>query len=432
MSGWRTSALRMLLLPAAVLLFFMPPAVPQEGEPIKVGTSLPLTGGRSVNGEKHRKGFVTCVEMINERGGLLGRPVELIVSDNRSDAGTAIAQYERLINVDKVDLIFGTFSSALTYPVSAVTNKYNMVLPVPSGGSLRIWTQGFPHIFYFQQNNGEYLGRSISMLINESLSKEERPRTAAVVGAEDDIANSITAGLLGEKIQNPGGDVLLDLAPGWLADADVKLVYQEQWPEEGFSDWLTIANNVKRSGAELVISLGSSPEEAVQFVRALKTVKASPKMIYLNQGTQREYKEGLGDAAEGTLHTGSWQANVPWIGLIAGEEISNQRYQELFQARWGTAADEDSTIPFAACQGMEQAVRATGTTDNLELSKWLHARTKEDPVRTVLGPFAWDERGVTKDRSSLVTQWQGSELKLVFPTDEFEGAADLVYPKPPM
>jgi branched-chain amino acid transport system substrate-binding protein len=276
--------------------------------------------------------------MINEKGGLLGRPVELIVSDNRSDPGTAIAQYERLINVDQVDLIFGTFSSALTYPISAVTDKYNMVLPVPSGGSLRIWTQGFPHIFYFQQNNGEYLGRSVSMLINERLSEDERPKTAAIVGAEDDIANSITAGLMGEKIQNPGGDVLLDLAPGWLADAGVEVVYHEKWPEEGFSDWLTIANNIKRSEAELVISLGSSPEEAAQIVRALQTVKATPKMIYLNQGTQSEYKEGLGDAAEGTLHTGSWQENVPWIGLIAGEEISNQEYQEVFQERWDVAA----------------------------------------------------------------------------------------------
>ena len=431
MPHWLQYTARILIAPVALgMLATAAPA--QQGEAIKIGTSLPLTGGRSVNGEKHRKGFVLCVEMINEKGGLLDRPVELVVSDNRSDAATAIAQYERLINEDQVDLIFGTFSSALTYPVSAVTNKYNMVLPVPSGGSLRIWTQGYPHIFYFQQNNGEYLGQSISMLINERLSPEERPKTAAIVGAEDDIANSISAGLMGLQIQNPGGDVLLDLAPGFLADAGIEVTYHEKWPEEGFSDWLTIANNIKRSEAELVIGLGSSPEEAVQLMRALKTVQAKPKMIYLSQGTQHEYKEGLGDAAEGTLHTGSWQSDVPWIGLLAGEEISNQEYQELFLERWDTPADEDSAIPFAACQGIEQAVRATGTTDNLVLSEWLHARTKEDPVRTVLGPFQWDERGVTKDRSSLVTQWQGDELKLVFPTDEFEGAADLVYPKPEM
>ena len=62
------------------------------------------------------------------------------------------------------------------------------------GGSLKIWVQGFKHIFYFQQNNGEYLGRSIAMLINERLPKADRPTTAAIVGAEDNIANSITAG----------------------------------------------------------------------------------------------------------------------------------------------------------------------------------------------------------------------------------------------
>ncbi len=417
----------LLVMAAAV---FTTTAFAQTGEPIKIGSSLPLTGGKSVNGEKHRKGFVTCVEMINEKGGLLGRPVELIVSDNRSDVGTAIAQYERLINVDKVDLLFGTFSSGLTYPVSSVVNKYNMVLPVPSGGSLKIWTQGYKHIFYFQQNNGEYLGQSITMLINERLSKDQRPKTAAIVGAEDNIANSITAGLMGHQIKNPGGEVMLDMAPGFLNDVGIEVVYHEKWPEEGFSDWLTVANNIKRSNAELVIGLTASPEEAVQLMRALQTVKANPKLVYLSQGTQNEYKEGLGDYAEGSVHTGSWQEDVKWVGLIAGEDISSQDYQKHFLERWGVAADEDAAIPFAACEGMEQAVRATKSLDNLVISDWLHARTKSDPVRTILGPFQWDERGVTKGRASLVMQWQGDKLNLVFPTDEFEGAKDFIYPKP--
>ena len=48
------------------------------------------------------------------------------------------------------------------------------------------------------------------------------------------------------------------------------------------------------------------------------------------------------------------------------------------------------------------------------------------------GPFQWNEWGVTKDRSSLVLQWQGNELNLVFPTGEFEGVKDFIYPKPAM
>ena len=56
-----------------------------QDDPIVIGSSLPLTGNFSVSGEKHQQGFELCVELINEKGGLLDRPVELVISDNRSD-----------------------------------------------------------------------------------------------------------------------------------------------------------------------------------------------------------------------------------------------------------------------------------------------------------------------------------------------------------
>ena len=83
------------------------------------------------------------------------------------------------------------------------------------------------------------------------------------------------------------------------------------------------------------------------------------------------------------------------------------------------------------CQGVEQAVRATGTTDNAKLIEWLHARTAEDPVKTVLGDFYWDERGLPINRVPLMVQWQDQKLEFVYPT---EGMGDLIkpilYPKP--
>ena len=85
---------------------------------------------------------------------------------------------------------------------------------------------------------------------------------------------------------------------------------------------------------------------------------------------------------------------------------------------------------FALCQGMEQAMLGAGTTDNGKMAEWLHARTKSDPVRTVLGPFAWDERGLPKNRPFLVEQWQHGQLKFIYPTDEFEDVAKIEYPKP--
>jgi branched-chain amino acid transport system substrate-binding protein len=399
-------------------------------EPIKIGSSLPLTGNFSVTGEKHQQGFELCVDQINAKGGLLGRQVELIVSDNRSDTETAISQYERLINVDNVDIVFGTFSSKLTFPTSVIVDKYDMILPIPSGGALRIWMQGHEHQFYFQQNAAELFGESIVKMITDLIPEGDRPKTVAVVHSDDFFANGIAAGLLGRTVENPGGGVLVDLAPGYLAEAGIEVVLEEHWPEEGFSDWLNLANSVKQSNAEFVAGLTASAEEAVQLTRALQTVKATPKLLYLSQGTQSEFQEGLGDGANGAIIHASWHEAANWIGMLGGEEYSNSDFLAAFQEKFGEPADEDAAIPFALCQGVEQAVRATETTDNLKLSEWLHARTPEEPVKTILGDFAWDERGLPIDRALLMSQWQDGELKFVYPTGEFEGVSPLIYPKP--
>ena len=65
-----------------------------HAEDLRIGASLPLTGNFSVAGQKHQQGYEHCVSLINEKGGILGRQVELIVSDNRSDPATAINQIE--------------------------------------------------------------------------------------------------------------------------------------------------------------------------------------------------------------------------------------------------------------------------------------------------------------------------------------------------
>lgn len=399
-------------------------------EPLRIGASLPLTGNFSVSGEKHRQGYQLCVDLINERGGVLGRELDLVVSDNRSDAATSINQYERFLNVDGVEAVFGTFSSKLSFPVASLLAKNGMVHPLPAGGALRIYTQGHENLFYFQPNAAEYVGETLSDLIRERIPEAERPKTAAVIHADDFFANGVAAGLLGQSVTDPAdGSVVADLAPGFLAEAGIEPVLVEKWPEEGFNDWLNLANSVKRSGAELVVGLTASAEEAVQLTRALKTVRAEPKLVYFSQGTQAEYAEGVGSAGDGVLVHTSWHKDAPFQSELAGEPFSNADFVAAFEERFGTTPDEDSAIPFAVCQGVEQAIRGAGSTDNAAMGDWLSGRTREAPVRTVLGRFAWDERGLPADKPFLMTQWQAGELNFVYPTDEFEGVAEVSYPK---
>ncbi len=415
---------RLLATTAAVGLV----AAPALAE-IKIGASLPLTGAFSIAGSKHEQGYQLCVDLINEKGGINGEQVELIMSDNRSDPATAINQYERFINVDGVDAVFGTFSSRLTFPVANILAKNGFVHPVPAGGALRIYTQGHENLFYFQPNAAEYVGSSLQSLINDLVPEDDKPASAAVVAADDFFANAVEAGFLGSKVMDPAdGSEVADLAPGYLADAGIEVVYSEKWPEEGFNDWLNLANSIKRSGAELIVALTASAEEAVQLTRALKTVQAEPKMVYYSQGTQSEFYEGTQEASEAILMHTSWHADAPWQGTLAGEPFSNQDFVSAYEAAHGGMPDEDVAIPFAVCQGIEQAIRGAGSADNAAMGEWLSARTADDPVRTILGRFSWDDVGLPVDKPFLVAQWNGGELQFVYPTDEFE-TSPLNHPK---
>jgi branched-chain amino acid transport system substrate-binding protein len=407
-----------------------PEEPPIEAEPIKIGASLPITGGFAINGEKHRDGYQLCVDLINEKGGLLDRPVELIVSDNQSDVETTMAQVERFMNVDDVDLMFGTFSSKLTFPMSSALEQAGMVHPIPSGAALRIYMRGYETPFYFQQKAAEFVGQSPINMIAELVPEGDQPATAALVFADDFFAGSIANGLLGGDVEVEGEDDVVSLAPGLISEAGMELVYEEMWPEEGFSDWITLANTIKESGAEYLFGLTASPDEAIQLVRALETVEYQPKGVYLSQGSQQEFADALGESADGITIHAAWHPAVQWEGLLAGEVYTNQNFQDDFEAKFGRAGDEDEAIPFALCQGIEQAVRATGSTDNAEIIAWLAARTVADPVKTIIGDRYWDEKGLPIDADFVMVQWQDGELAFVYPVGEFPGTSDLVWPKP--
>jgi branched-chain amino acid transport system substrate-binding protein len=400
-------------------------------DPILFAASLPLTGDFAIPGSKHADGYKFCVEEINARGGLLGRPVELKIEDNRSDPEVTVSQVQRQIEVDGADALLGTFSSLLTFPASTVANQADMMYPIPSGAALRIWERGYQNIFYFQQNAAELIGFSpVSMVEYYTAQGVIDPaiETIAIVHADDFFANAIVTGLVGGEVTIPDSDVVVSVE-GYLEPAGIEVVYQEQWPVP-FTDWLTLANAMKNSGAEMVAAATASPDEAISLINAFATVQYNPKLIWMSQGAQSEFEETLGDDANGVTIHAAWHPLADWEGVLAGEPYTNTDFIEGFTASMGRAPDEDEAIPFALCQGVEQAILGVGSTDNVAMAEWMHARTPAEPVKTILGEFVWDERGLPIDRSMIMVQWQDNELAFVYPVGEFEGVVDLVYPKP--
>jgi urea transport system substrate-binding protein len=101
-------------------------------EPIKIGVISPLTGAWTVYGKAHISGFQLAVEEINAAGGVLGRKLEIVIGDSKTEPRIVVEQANRLIRQEKVDLLAGTFSSAERNAAGPVVTQGNKILLYPT------------------------------------------------------------------------------------------------------------------------------------------------------------------------------------------------------------------------------------------------------------------------------------------------------------
>ena len=105
-----------------------------KGEPVKIGLDDPLTGTYAELGKNEQIGCELAIEEINKKGGILGRPVQLLVEDSTSsDTGAAVQKGHKLIDRDKVDFLIGNVNSAMALALGQITNQAN-ILHIVSGG----------------------------------------------------------------------------------------------------------------------------------------------------------------------------------------------------------------------------------------------------------------------------------------------------------
>jgi len=108
-------------------------------QPIRIGVSMALTGKYALQGGYARDGYQLCQTHVNAQGGVLGRPMELVIRDDRSEENTAIGVYEKLIAEDRVDAVLGPYSSPITDAVADVTEKHRKLLIAPLAGTTSLW-----------------------------------------------------------------------------------------------------------------------------------------------------------------------------------------------------------------------------------------------------------------------------------------------------
>ncbi|MGP4098620.1 amino acid ABC transporter substrate-binding protein [Nonomuraea sp. KM90] len=371
----------------------------EASRPVVIGVSLPLTGDFAQPGSEAKRGYEIWRDMVNAKGGVLGRQVELKIVDDASNQDTVVADYTKLITQDKVDLLLGTFSSLLNYPASAVAEKNRMVFVEPAGGAPDMFARGFQYLFFAQPATAP---RQADVFVNwvKSLPEADRPKTAAYPSQDDPFALPVIKSMQ-EQLEALG----------------VKTVYSEVYPADT-TNFQSVAGTLADRKPDLVAQ-GAVFEDGVGMVRSLKQLGFSPKLLFQTSAPSNssQYSDGVGPAnTEGVFYTVSWneKATTPL----------NAEFVAAYRKAHAAAPAEDAADAFAAAQVLQAAVEAVGAIDQDRIKDWLHANT----VQTLLGPLSWKENGEPKG-SFLLAQWQGGKVEVVGPP-ELATTRTVVNPKP--
>jgi branched-chain amino acid transport system substrate-binding protein len=400
--------IRWALLPATVALAALVVATQvgakPEANPIRIGISLPLTGDFSEPGTAAQKGYIVWRDLMNKKGGLLGRKIELVIRDDRSDQNTIVSDYNALITQDKVDLLLGTFSSLLNLPASAVAEKFKMVYVEPAGGSPRMFNRGFEYLFFAQQATAPHQADLFSKWVTH-LPDATRPKTAALPTQDDPFAAPVIAGIKSK-----------------LEKAGIKVVYETTYPPST-TDYDTIASSIKSSGADLVAQ-GAVFDDGVGLIRSMKKVGYNPKVLFQTSAPSEAetYSKAIGiKNTEGVFYAVSWSPSAK------GKKYPlNQDFLAAYQKKYGKGKipAEDTADAFAAAQVLATAVTKVGKIDQDAIKDYLHAK----PVRTILGPLSWDKAGAPR-QAFFLAQWQGGKSQIVAPKI-VATTKKIVFPKP--
>ena len=176
--------------------------IAEAQQPIRIGASVAQTGAYAALGQNQLRGYQLWAKHTNDKGGVLGRRLELVAEDDRSEPATAARIYEALITKSKVDAVLGPYSSPITEAVADVTEKHRIALVAPAAAATSLFKKGRKFVFMLASRAEVYLEGLIDMAARRGL------KTVAVTHEDTLALKAIAQGTL-ELAKKRGLSVVL-------------------------------------------------------------------------------------------------------------------------------------------------------------------------------------------------------------------------------
>lgn len=401
-----------LILGAAGLFWCASPA--GAADPLRIGLSLSLTGPTAPAGKQVLAGLEIWREDVNAKGGLLGRPVQLVYYDDQGSPANAPGIYEKLMGVDKVDLLIGPYSTnVIAAAMPAIIQRKRTTIGIFGLGA----NKAFNYPKYFSMNSqGPSSANYSKCVFDIAAAQQPKPTRVALIGADVEYSRHALDGAR-ENAKALGFEVVI-----------------ERTYPISTTDFTPIVRGVQGANPDVVF-VASLPVDTAGIIRAAKEIQFTPKIF--------------GGAMLGLLVTGIKQQLGPAInGYISNEFYipapslqfeGTQRMLAEYQKRAPALGIDPLgyTYPpyaYAAGQILAETVTQTKSLDDDKLADYLRKTT----FNTVIGPIKFGDQGEWTTPRIICIQFQGiagndigqfkdwSRQVVVYP-NEFK-SGNLIYP----
>lgn len=368
------------------------PALAQAQNTIRIGIALSETGNLADSAKHYWRGVELWRDQTNAAGGLLGRKVEFVVYDDRSDAATSARLYERLITSDKVDLLVSTIGSAQAATATAVAEKHKRVMINGGGASESIQQRGFKYIFQTAARISAYVDGI------EPLMKKYNVKSMAFVARDYAAARDM------EKV-----------VKGQAQRSGTTMVMDEYFPS-GNVDFSSQIARARQAKPELWVSVGY-PNEAIEMMRQFRASNYVPKIFVHNGVAQEDFLKATGKDGEGAIGMSLYEPSLKTSG--------NAEFVKTFKAKYNYEPGYYSSFGYVAVYVLGEAVKKAGSIDQDKLRETL-ATLKLD---TVMGKHEVEPKtGMQIGIRGLLVQVQNGKREIIWP-EELK-SADAKVPMP--
>ncbi len=349
----------------------------QAAEPIKLGASLSLTGRFSDSAKYVQEGYVLWSEEINAKGGIAGRPMQVILYDDESNPDTGRVLAERLIDRDGVVAILGPYSSPITDAMATATERAQVAMLGTIASDSSIWDRRKLRWTFQAFPSSDYDHEGFLRILRE---KGANLKKLAIVFEQAPFSIS---------------------AKEWAVKKaqEMSLTVETFGYNPGAQDFRSIIERIVAFGAEAV-SMGGYYQPSIALTRQMAERGYNPAAYHFIQASDGVTKDALGANVEGIFGRSAWEATI--------DTPANRAFVQAYQAKFGRVPSYHSAAAYAAGQAFDVAIRTKGT-DRAAIRDYLASTS----VETVLGTYRVNAKGQQEGYRYLMIQWQNGSSKIV-------------------